>query len=375
MSPKISIIIPVYNVEAYLRQCMDSVVNQTMRDIQIICINDGSTDGSRAILQEYADQDSRIEIIDKPNGGQSSARNAAYPSIQGKYTLFVDSDDWIDLKTCENTYYYAEQTQADFVHFQRYHYKQLTSSLTPSPQKGSLLFYDTPEQKKRFLTSKSHSACQSLYRTDFLRRHSLRFPEGLVHEDSLFFWQAVTRAERIAFLPGFFYYYRQRPFSTVTSFGENRLGIFQIYALIEEDLRTTGNYPLYQDEFIATKIRECMKIAVAIRPEFRQKANQMFLERLGEAEIDYLKTKAAPRYRDYYLSLTGNRMAWCRHSLRQAFRSVVSVLREAGRFFFIGRKNKPENEQLLDLVCQLSRELVELREARSEEYPTLKRAA
>src|SRR5215469_13757361 len=110
MQPIISIIIPVYNVEPYLRQCLDSVVNQTMRDIQIICVNDGSPDNSRAILQEYANRDSRIEIIDKPNGGQSSARNAAYPHIRGKYTLFVDSDDWIERDLCEKTYRKAEET-------------------------------------------------------------------------------------------------------------------------------------------------------------------------------------------------------------------------------------------------------------------------
>ena len=96
---------------------MDSVVNQTMRDIQIICVNDGSPDGSRAILQEYADRDSRIEIIDKPNGGLSSARNAAYPHIRGKYTLFVDSDDWIELDLCEKTYRKSEETGAQMTMF------------------------------------------------------------------------------------------------------------------------------------------------------------------------------------------------------------------------------------------------------------------
>ncbi|MDR0336523.1 MAG: glycosyltransferase, partial [Planctomycetaceae bacterium] len=101
--PKVSIIIPVYNAEKYLRDCLDSVANQTLKDIEIICVDDGSPDSCPQILDEYAANDNRFKIIHQKNAGVAAARNAAYPFIKGEYTLFVDSDDIIELDLCEKT--------------------------------------------------------------------------------------------------------------------------------------------------------------------------------------------------------------------------------------------------------------------------------
>ena len=97
----ISIIIPVYNVEKYLSDCLDSVVNQTYKDLEIICVNDGSTDNSLDILNEYCSKDDRIFVVNKENGGLSSARNAGLAVAKGDFIMFLDSDDWIDNNTCE----------------------------------------------------------------------------------------------------------------------------------------------------------------------------------------------------------------------------------------------------------------------------------
>ena len=113
--PKVSVIIPVYNVEKYLRECLDSVINQTLKDIEIICVNDGSTDNSLQILEEYADKDSRIKIINKDNGGVSSARNAGLDIAQGEFIGFLDSDDYLDLNFYECLYNRANETNSDIV--------------------------------------------------------------------------------------------------------------------------------------------------------------------------------------------------------------------------------------------------------------------
>lgn len=100
---KVSIIVPVYNVEKYLKRCLDSLVNQTLKDIEIICVNDGSTDGSLAILDEYVRNDDRIVVINQENSGQSVARNRGIDVAKGEYIGFVDSDDWVSedyLKSC-----------------------------------------------------------------------------------------------------------------------------------------------------------------------------------------------------------------------------------------------------------------------------------
>lgn len=102
--PKISVIVPVYNTEKYLDECLNSVENQTLKDIEIICVNDGSTDKSLEILNNHAGKDSRIKVISQENGGVSSARNAGIESSSGSYILFIDSDDFIETYLCKNVY-------------------------------------------------------------------------------------------------------------------------------------------------------------------------------------------------------------------------------------------------------------------------------
>lgn len=111
----ISIIVPVYNVEAYLSQCLDSLINQTYQNLEIICVNDGSTDGSLEILQQYADRDKRIKLITRENRGISVSRNEALENASGEYVMFVDSDDWINEQTCEKALYAIQANDCDLV--------------------------------------------------------------------------------------------------------------------------------------------------------------------------------------------------------------------------------------------------------------------
>lgn len=114
-TPKVSIIVPVYNVEAYLPQCMDSLVNQTYENLEIICVNDGSPDRSAEILQQYMVQDARVRVITQENQGASVARNQGLSVARGDYIMFVDGDDWIDLDTCQRAVETAEKHGADVV--------------------------------------------------------------------------------------------------------------------------------------------------------------------------------------------------------------------------------------------------------------------
>ena len=113
--PKVSIIVPVYNVERYLRQCLDSLVDQTYQNIEIICVDDGSTDASSEILTEYALKNSKVRVIRQENSGLSVARNVGFSFATGEYVMYVDSDDWIDVCTCEKAVFKAEEHAADLV--------------------------------------------------------------------------------------------------------------------------------------------------------------------------------------------------------------------------------------------------------------------
>lgn len=110
---KVSVVIPVYNAEKYLKRCLDSVINQTFRDIEVICVNDGSLDGSARILEEYARLDSRVIVLNQENSGQGAARNNGLKIARGEYIGFVDSDDWIDLDFFEKLYAAAKKYDAD----------------------------------------------------------------------------------------------------------------------------------------------------------------------------------------------------------------------------------------------------------------------
>ena len=116
-TPKISIIIPIFNVENYLAKCLDSIINQTLMDIEIICVNDGSNDNSVDILNTYAQRDKRITIINKANGGLSSARNAGIRVANGEYICFLDSDDYFEFNACERLYIEILEGHADIIVF------------------------------------------------------------------------------------------------------------------------------------------------------------------------------------------------------------------------------------------------------------------
>ena len=114
---KLSIIVPVYNASKYLERCLDSVINQTLKEIEIICINDGSSDNSKTILENYAKKDNRIKIINQKNLGLSASRNKGIKYANGEYIFFVDADDWIELNTCEITYNFAKEKNLDLLLF------------------------------------------------------------------------------------------------------------------------------------------------------------------------------------------------------------------------------------------------------------------
>ena len=272
MQPKVSIIIPVYNTEKYIEQCLDSVVNQTLRDIQIICVNDGSSDDSCAILQEYADRDSRITLIDRPNGGLSVARNTAYPYIKGKYTLFVDSDDWIKLDLCEKTYKKSEETGAALtVFFDQRRRKKIIQAITPNDK-------TTLEEKLPLLDIPV--VWNKLYRTDFLRGNKLYFPEGLVFEDNLINWQAVTLADKISIVPECLYHYRRNYGSIMQSQGKHTLDVVPIYEKIREYLVASGYYAVYRSKFLSMKLnvwfRHYRNLPVSLQPRYTAMIREVF---------------------------------------------------------------------------------------------------
>lgn len=223
MEKKISIIVPVYNVEAYLSECLHSVVNQTFRDMEIILVDDGSTDRSLEIMREFAEKDSRIKIITQPNSGVSEARNTGIRAASGEYILFVDSDDTIMPDSVETLYNKACETDSDLL---------LGNALWCYPDGRQ----ETVFKRNEELNSQVGIPGEACYiklmkikcafpplvylffmKRELIIRNKLFFKEGIIHEDILWCIKAMLSATRVTMIDFNYYYYRRREGSLTNS--------------------------------------------------------------------------------------------------------------------------------------------------------------
>ena len=202
MSKLVSIIIPVYKVEQYLKRCMDSVLNQTYKNIEVILVNDGSPDNCPALCDEYAKIDSRVRVIHKENGGLSSARNVALDTVKGDYVFFVDSDDWLALETLEVLNEYLEKDY-DMISFQRTY---LTEEKVV--EKGSENAKDMDVSQyidESFLGKYDFFVTTKIFKTEVF--NNVRFLEGRNYEDLEIMHRLFLNMKKVVGLDYFLYYY------------------------------------------------------------------------------------------------------------------------------------------------------------------------
>lgn len=208
-NPIVSIIIPVYNVSEYLHECLDSVINQTFSDIEIICVNDGSTDDSLSILQKYATEDNRIVIIDKSNGGLSSARNAGLELSKGKYVNFIDSDDFIELDTIESAVNRINGADAVFYGTNIFG-DAMTNRRKTDEEYYRIKFTGFVELDTYVRSNTDVSAWNKLFRKSIIDKYNIKFPDKLLFEDYSFYWKYVFCCKNVYYLPDKKYNYRRR---------------------------------------------------------------------------------------------------------------------------------------------------------------------
>ncbi len=203
--PAISIIIPVYNVEKYLGRCLDSVLAQKYQNFEAICINDGSTDNSLKILEEYAKKDSRIKIFSQKNQGLSVTRNNGLQKASGDYICFVDSDDYIEPNFLSDLYDAIKANNADIIATNIKYIKGARERCKKNKRKIYSSFTDKIE-------SLEHGSCwNKIYKTEFIRKNRLTFPQGVYWEDNLFTIQAYFFSSKILTINGACYCYVSNP--------------------------------------------------------------------------------------------------------------------------------------------------------------------
>ncbi|MDR0972720.1 MAG: glycosyltransferase [Prevotellaceae bacterium] len=224
MNPKVSVIIPVYNTEEYVRQAVESITQQTLQEIEIILINDGSMDSSRYILEQLAESDERIRVFHQENQGQSVARNLGIQHATGDYFYFMDSDDLLEVDALETCYYLCKSNQLDFVFFDAQmlqiegiaftglHYDRSKDTEENCLYTGKDIL-DTLLHKNNY----SASPCLSFISNKFIQIHCIRFYEGIIHEDELFTITLYLHAQRVMALHRAFFIRRIRSDSTMTT--------------------------------------------------------------------------------------------------------------------------------------------------------------
>ena len=220
-APIVSVVIPVYNVEQFLKECVDSVLAQTFQEYEIILVDDGATDNSGILCDEYADKYNKVRVIHRKNGGLSAARNTGLDAAKGKYVYFLDSDDYIRNDTLETLIAIAQQDNSDVVFFDAFVF------FTDCEEDPNVYKY---ERSKKYQSSNGQQMLKALlatdeyrtavplmmFRTDYLHKNNLRFREGILHEDELFTYLVYNANGIVSHCHEEFYARRMRAASIMT---------------------------------------------------------------------------------------------------------------------------------------------------------------
>lgn len=296
---KVSVVIPVYNVEDFLGECLDSILNQTLEDIEVICVNDGSPDRSLEILNEYASKDSRMTVLDQENGGHAVATNRGMKLAKGKYIFFMDSDDILELNALEETYKVAEERNVDFVIFQAINYYMDTGELVEQENYSMNELADFVGDSvfnyrdiRDYIFSITVTPWSKLYNREFVMKNNITYPEGLVFDDNVFFYDTLFAADRITFLRKHLFKRRWYSSSSTTSGARHFTNYIKICDLIWDVFFRYGEFEYYKDEMLLKKFYTNLTWYRKIKDEFKQ----LFLDMLRE---DYERIAEDGKFKEY----------------------------------------------------------------------------
>lgn len=227
----ISVVIPIYNVEKYLRQCVDSIIRQTYKNLEIILVDDGSPDGCPDICDQYALEDERIKVIHKTNGGLSDARNAALEIASGEWIVFVDSDDTVEPTFIETLLDTALKNEADIACCSYYKMYPDGAKAAASKRLDKAIFTGIEAVRDIFTagTLCEHMAWNKIYKTALFKDNAIKYPVGKIHEDNFTTYKLFYFANKVAFVNRPLYNYLQRPDSIMgRKFDRRRLDVFEM---------------------------------------------------------------------------------------------------------------------------------------------------
>ncbi|MBR1681278.1 glycosyltransferase [bacterium] len=293
MEIKVSVVIPIYNAEKYLKQCLDSVQNQTLKEIQIICVNDGSTDNSLKIINEYAQNDERFVVISQENSGCGKAYNVGMALASGEYIGFVEPDDYIDKNMYEELYNIAKSNDLDFVKSDFYKFTGDDNLELVKLSKDDSFYnrvINLQEEFEPFLFI-INTWC-GIYKKNFLQAHNIKYNEtpGASFQDTGFWFQTFCYSNKAYFCDKVFYNYRQDNVNSSVNSKSKVYCIKDEYDFIRSILDKEENlhkfYPIYQYSKYNKYMWNLFRISPEYREDWLKNMQKEFIEAFKHGEID-----------------------------------------------------------------------------------------
>lgn len=371
---QVSVIVPVYNSEEYLRKCLDSILNQTLDDIEVIIVDDGSTDKSSDIAEEYFQKDSRVLLVNQYNHGQASARNKAIEMAHADYVAFSDSDDYYEPGALESLHRAITKYRTDIVVGSiRIIYN--THQLTAMEKSGDRLYYINKLTGKHDLTDDvlkklDVSPCNKLFRKEIINEYIIRFPEGLRYEDAFFFHAYAWCSDTIFFLPAdeYVYNYVRRPGSTMsqtfnrTSFAYDHIEImFRLFEFLKRNDIFSVHALYFKEMFVQYAELALRYLPKDSRPLLFDKVRE-FDKHNGQyiEETNQSTRKAIRKYTED--TTLQKELAWKR-LFKGALRAIKKPMKVAPRLFSPTYRN---SQRILSDINQLHHKIDYLEKEQKE---------
>ena len=300
---EISVIIPAYNAIDYLDEALDSIINQSFKDLEIICVDDGSTDTTLERLEYYASKDSRVQVYTQENQGPGGASNTGLSKANGKYVYFMDADDILDLNALEELYNIMEEKDLDFVIFKAINYDQDTDKYFEDS------YFTMPKLHEvvgdtvfdwRDIGNTIFDICvtpwSKLYRHDLVKKSGAQFPLELIYHDNIFFWEIMFNSSRIYFYDKILYTRRVHSSSLVHSHNEKSVHTIKTNNLIFKTFMDYGHFEDFKEFLYNRKVRLINTRYNLIMDEFKE----FFFT---EMKKDFEKIIGNEKYDEFYSSL------------------------------------------------------------------------
>lgn len=292
---KISIILPVFNEEQYIKKAIDSVLNQTFTDFELIIVNDGSTDNTLDIISQF--EDSRITVINQSNQGPGASRNKALKNASGEYVMFLDGDDEYCQDALKCAYDEITSRNADISIFQIMKYDGVKFSqndwfnLDNFPETFENRAFN-PHECRDFLFDISVSACQKIFKREFLSQINAEFPEGIYFEDMPFFFYTFLKAQKVSILKRHLYIRRKHEGSITESVDSKFLDTVPAGQILMDIFIKNDWYDMYKFDLLAFKINGPRYALMAIEEKYRENLFELI-------KRDYIEIKSSDYYPDY----------------------------------------------------------------------------